>query len=97
MNDLAEAHVLGLEYLTKADSAAMNLGTGQGYSVKEVVAKVEQVTQHKVPIHIGPRRAGDPAELVADPSLAETLLKWRARRSLDEIIRTAWNWAQKTG
>ena len=95
VNDLAEAHVLGLEYLTKADSAAMNLGTGQGYSVKEFVAKVEQVTQHKVPIHIGPRREGDPAELVADPALAERLLKWKARRSLDEIIRTAWNWAQK--
>ena len=95
VNDLAEAHVLGLEYLTKADSVAMNLGTGQGYSVKEVVAKVEQVTEHKVPIHIGPRRAGDPAELVADPSLAERLLQWRARPSLDDIIRTAWNWAQK--
>lgn len=95
VNDLAEAHVLGLEYLTKAESVAMNLGTGQGYSVKEVVAKVEQVTAHKVPTHIGPRRAGDPAELVADPSLAERLLEWRARRSLDEIVRTAWNWARK--
>src|SRR5215470_14925984 len=92
--DLAEAHVLGLEYLTKADSVEMNLGTGQGYSVKEVVTRVEQLTAHKVPTHIGPRRAGDPAELVADPSRAEKLLKWRARRSLDEIISTAWNWAQ---
>lgn len=95
VNDLAEAHALGLEYLNHAESAAMNLGTGQGYSVKEVVAKVEHVTGHTVPTHIGPRRAGDPAELVADPSMAEKLLKWKARRSLEEIVATAWNWAKK--
>jgi UDP-glucose 4-epimerase len=96
VNDLAEAHVLGLEYLAKADSAAMNLGTGKGYSVHEVVATVERITGHKVPTHIGGRRAGDPAELVADPALAEKLLKWKAKRSLEEIISTAWNWAKKT-
>src|SRR5438045_869511 len=77
VNDLAEAHVLGLEYLAKADSAALNLGTGQGYSVQEVVATAERVTGHKVPTHIGARRAGDPAELVADPSRAETMLHWK--------------------
>ena len=95
VNDLAEAHVLGLEYLSNAESAAMNLGTGKGYSVHEVVAIAEKVTGHKVPTHIGPRRAGDPAELVADPSLAEKLLKWKAQRSLEEIIASAWKWAQK--
>ena len=95
VNDLAEAHALGLEYLNHAESAAMNLGTGRGYSVKEVVTKVEHVTGHTVPTHIGPRRAGDPAELVADPSMAEKLLKWKARRSLEEIVATAWNWAKK--
>lgn len=95
VNDLAEAHVLGLEYLNHAESSAMNLGTGRGYSVKEVVAKVEHVTGHTVPTHIGPRRAGDPAELVADPAMAEKLLKWKAKRSLEEIIATAWNWATK--
>jgi UDP-glucose 4-epimerase len=95
VNDLAEAHALGLEYLDKAESAAMNLGTGTGHSVKEVVAAVERVTGHKVPIQIGPRRAGDPPELVADPSLAEKLLKWKAKRSLEDIIDTAWKWAQK--
>jgi UDP-glucose-4-epimerase GalE len=94
VTDLAEAHVLGLEYLSGADSVAMNLGTGTGYSVHEVVAMVEQVTGHKVPTHIGVRRAGDPAELVADPSLAEKLLNWKARRSLQQIVESAWKWAQ---
>ena len=108
VTDLAEAHVLGLEYLSDGSSAAsaskgaknssglaVNLGTGKGYSVHEVVAAVERVTGRKVPTHIGPRRAGDPPELVADPSLAEKLLSWKARRSLEEIIGSAWNWAQK--
>jgi UDP-glucose 4-epimerase len=97
VTDLAEAHVLGLEHLAKADSGAMNLGTGKGYSVNQVVAAVERITGHKVPTHIGPRRPGDPPELVADPSLARKLLKWEAKYSLDDIIRTAWNWAQKSG
>lgn len=95
VNDLAEAHVLGLEYLSKAESGAMNLGTGKGYSVHEVVAAVENVTGHKVPTHIGPRRAGDPAELVADPARAEKLLHWKAKRSLEEIVASAWKWASR--
>jgi len=95
VTDLAEAHVLGLEYLGKADSVAMNLGTGIGYSVKEVVAAVERIAGRKVPTHIADRRPGDPPELVADPSLAQKLLKWKAKRSLDDIISTAWKWAQK--
>jgi UDP-glucose-4-epimerase GalE len=97
VNDLAEAHVLGLEYLSKGESGAMNLGTGKGYSVHEVVATVEKVTGHKVPTHIGPRRAGDPAELVADPSRAEKLLNWKAKRSLEEIVASAWKWASGEG
>jgi len=96
VNDLADAHVLGLEYLAKSDSIAMNLGTGKGHSVKQVVEAVEHVTGHTVPTQIGPRRAGDPAELVADPSLAERTLKWKAQRSLENIIETAWKWAQKS-
>lgn len=95
VNDLAEAHVLGLEYLAKGESDAMNLGTGKGYSVHEVVAAVEKVTGHKVPTHMGPRRAGDPAELVADPSRAEKVLSWKARRSLEEIVASAWKWANR--
>jgi UDP-glucose 4-epimerase len=60
-----------------------------------VVAAVEKVTGHKVPTHIGPRRAGDPAELVADPSRAEKLLHWKAQRSLDDIVASAWKWASR--
>jgi UDP-glucose 4-epimerase len=96
VNDLAEAHVLGLEYLSRGDSVAMNLGTGRGYSVKEVVSAVQNVTGHRVPTRIGPRRPGDPPELVADPSLAEQLLQWKAGRTLEEIISTAWSWQQKS-
>lgn len=96
VNDLAEAHVLGVEYLTKGESVAMNLGTGKGNSVHEVVSAVERVTGHKVPTQITARRPGDPPELVAQPALAEKLLKWKARHSLDEIIETAWKWAQAT-
>jgi UDP-glucose 4-epimerase len=95
VNDLAEAHVLGLDYLAKSHSVAMNLGTGQGYSVKQVVEAIEHVTGYTVPTQIGARRPGDPAELVADPSLAERTLKWKAQRSLDNIIATAWKWAQR--
>jgi UDP-glucose 4-epimerase len=74
----------------------MNLGTGKGHSVREVVDSAERVTGHKVPTRIGSRRAGDPAELVADPSLAERLLEWKARRALDEIIASAWQFARQT-
>jgi UDP-glucose 4-epimerase len=95
VSDLAEAHVLGIEYLAKGESAAMNLGTGKGDSVHEVVSAVERVTGHTVPTQIAPRRPGDPPELVANPSRAEKLLHWKARRSLDDIISTAWAWAQK--
>jgi UDP-glucose 4-epimerase len=62
-------------------------GGGAKYSVKEVVTAVERITGHKVPTHITARRPGDPPELVADPSLAEKLLKWKAKRSLDDIVR----------
>ena len=96
VTDLAEAHVLGLEYLSKGESTAVNLGSGDGYSVKQVVAAVERITGHKVPTHITARRPGDPPELVADPALAEKLLKWNAKRSLDDIISTAWKWAQQS-
>jgi UDP-glucose 4-epimerase len=73
----------------------MNLGTGNGHSVHDVVSAVEKVTGRKVPTHMGPRRAGDPAELVADPSRAEKLLNWKAKRSLEQIIASAWAWARR--
>ena len=96
VNDLAEAHVLGVEYLDHSDSIALNLGTGTGNSVKEVLSAVERITGKKVPARIAPRRPGDPPQLVADPSKAKKLLKWEATRSLDQIVATAWKWAEKT-
>ena len=96
VSDLAEAHVLGLEYLERGESLELNLGTGRGHSVKEVIAAIERVTGRAVPTQRGARRSGDPAELVADPGLAEEVLQWRARRSLDKIVSTAWRWRQKS-
>lgn len=95
VTDLADAHILGLEYLAKGESTAMNLGTGEGHSVHEVVSAIEHVTHRKAPTQITPRRPGDPPELVADPGMAERLLKWKARRSLEDIIATAWKWAER--
>ena len=97
VNDLAEAHVLGLEYLDSGESTALNLGTGNGHSVREVISTIERVTGKKVPADIAPRRPGDPPRLVADPSHAEKLLNWKAKRSLEDIVSTAWKWAQKDG
>ena len=96
VNDLADAHVSALERLAGgADSIAVNLGTGTGYSVKEVLNKIEQVTGRKVPARIAPRRPGDPPALVADSRLAEQVLHWKATRSLDDIVTTAWKWMQR--
>jgi UDP-glucose-4-epimerase GalE len=96
VNDLAEAHVLAFKQLdTITASAQYNLGTGQGASVQEVIATIEEVTGATVPRRIGPRRAGDPPALVADPSRAQTALGWKATRSLRDIVRTAWLWEQK--
>jgi UDP-glucose-4-epimerase GalE len=94
VNDLAEAHVLGLEHLEQGRSAALNLGTGKGHSVREVISTIERITGREVPKRITARRAGDPPELVADPSLAERTLHWKARRSLEEIVATAWKWPE---
>jgi UDP-glucose 4-epimerase len=95
VNDLADAHVLGMEYLEDGASAELNLGTGRGYSVREVISTIERITGRTVPTRMAPRRPGDPAKLVADPSQAEKLLSWKAKYSLDQIVTTAWNWAQR--
>ena len=93
VSDLAEAHVMGLEYLEKGESVALNLGTGKGSSVKEVIAMVEKVSGEKVPSRLSPRRQGDPPELVADPRKVAKVLNWKATRSLEDIVSTAWKWA----
>lgn len=95
VNDLADAHVLALRQIEGGGpSQALNLGTGVGCSVKEVVTMVEEVAGVKVPRRTAPRRPGDPPALVADPSRAQASLQWKARRSLREIVQTAWQWEQ---
>jgi UDP-glucose 4-epimerase len=95
--DLCQAHLLALEYLKLSNSsAAFNLGNGTGFSVAEVIAAVERVTGKKVPIVEGARRAGDPARLVADSTLAKNILGWEPQYAdLDLIIAHAWAWEQK--
>jgi UDP-glucose-4-epimerase GalE len=95
VNDLAEAHVLALRRVANGeDSFAVNLGTGQGYSVLEIIRAVEKATGKTVNRTIAPRRSGDPPALVADPSRAQKLLQWKASYSLDDIVTTAWKWSQ---
>src|ERR1051326_7901810 len=94
VTDLADAHVRAVEYLAAGrENGAMNLGTGQGCSVREVIAGVERISARAVPFRERARRAGDPPELVADPALARARLQWQPRHSdLDTIIRTALAW-----
>ena len=88
--DLAGAHCLAL---AKDFTGAVNLGTGDGYSVRQVVDMARRVTGHPIPIAQRPRRPGDPARLVAEAVKAERMLGWRPEHSqLEEIIRTAWAW-----
>lgn len=93
VDDLAEAHLLALERLEPGKGLHYNLGIGRGYSVREVVRAVEEVTGKKVAIKEGPRRAGDPAELVASSAKIQRELGWRPRYTdLKPIVETAWNW-----
>jgi len=94
VSDLCEAHLAALRHLvTGGASAAFNLGTGRGRSVREVIDAVKRVTGRDVPVLEAPPRAGDPAELVAKVERAEKVLGWRARRTeLDTVVRDAWAW-----
>ncbi len=96
VTDLARAHVKALEYLQQGgESDVFNLGTGRGYSVREMIESAERVSGHSINAHEAPRRAGDPPRLIADPSKAERVLGWRAEYDLESIMRSAWNWQQK--
>lgn len=91
--DLAEAHVRALDHLLDGGpSLELNLGTGRGTSVLELIAAVSRVSGRRIEIEVGPRRAGDAALLVARPDRAEAALGWRARHGLDEIVASAWAW-----
>ena len=97
VTDLAAAHVLALQLLLQGHrGGAFNLGTGTGFSVREILSAIEAETGRDVPHLVKPRRAGDPTYLVADPTAAREILKFRTAHSdLATIIRTAWAWHRK--
>jgi UDP-arabinose 4-epimerase len=97
VTDLASAHVLALMKLQAGSgNLFLNLGTGQGYSVREIIAKVEEVSGNTVDARMAPRRAGDPAELVAATGLAAEVLGWKPEySSLGTIVESALNWHRK--
>lgn len=95
VDDLARAHVMALETQATSEDKLwiFNVGTGHGYSVKEVVAMARKVTGHPIPTEGSPRREGDPVELVADASKIQAKLGWKAERSdLETIVADAWQW-----
>jgi UDP-glucose 4-epimerase len=96
VSDLADAHLLALAALESHSRLIFNLGNGQGFSVREVIESARRVTGHPIPAEVQPRRAGDPAVLVASSGKAIRELGWKPRYTqLDDIVRTAWIWHQK--
>lgn len=93
VDDLGSAHLKALELLEPGKGMKLNLGTGKGTSVRELIDACRKVTQREIPEIIGPRRAGDPPELVADSTLAKQTLGWEPTYTdIESIIETAWNW-----
>lgn len=91
--DLAEGHVAALRYLDdQKQSLTVNLGTGHGYSVVEVAQAYERASGKSIPLVYAPRRAGDVAACYADPTLAQTLMGWKAQRGLDDMCADSWRW-----
>jgi UDP-glucose 4-epimerase len=97
VDDLARAHILALDHLISGgESRQFNVGTGTGHSVMEMLRAVEEVTGHKVPYVIGPRRDGDPPRLVASPERLKSAFGWEPRYpSLHTIVEHAWKFASK--
>ena len=97
--DLVDAHILGLEYLKRGGAnQTFNLGTGEGFSVNEIINKVQDVTKTEIRKNNAPRRPGDCARLVSGSELAQKVLGWQRERStLDTIISDAWHWQEKGG
>lgn len=97
--DLIDAHIAGLERLLAVDlNALYNLGTGHGFSVREVIEKARRVTNRPVPVQEGPRRPGDAVRLVAGGDLAQRELRWAPRRStMEQMITDAWAWHRGPG
>lgn len=99
VSDLADAHVLALRILLQGgDSEAINVGTGRGWSVLELVEVARKITHRDIPILFGPRRPGDPPALVSDPRRARERLAWSPRYpDIAEHISHAWAWRQSGG
>lgn len=98
IRDLADAHVLALKTNTVGTHRIYNLGSGDGYSVKEVIEMCRKVTGHEIPAEIAPRRAGDPATLVASSEKIKAELGWNPTRTdLETIVTDAWNFTKKLG
>jgi UDP-glucose-4-epimerase GalE len=96
VTDLGSAHTLALEYLADGGpSISLNLGTGRGTSIKELITAFRRLTGLDIPHEFGPPRAGDPPLLYAQPTQAEKTLGWTAQRDIDEILVSAWKWQQK--
>lgn len=97
VSDIAQAHLCALDHLRAGgDDLAVNLGTGHGASVREVITVCERVTQRRLRVRQRARRPGDPAQLYADSALARSVLGWQpAHGSLDEIVHSAWQWLQR--
>ncbi len=93
VSDLADAHILALQALEHESRILVNLGNGNGFSVKEVVESARRVTGHPIPVEVKPRRPGDPAQLVASSDRARRQLGWQPKYpDLDDIISSAWKW-----
>lgn len=95
VDDLADAHISAVRYLLNGnESTVINLGTGTGNSVLEVIRKTESITGKEVPFTVGPRREGDPAVLVADNQKAHAILGWKPQYGIETVIESAWKWHQ---
>ena len=95
VEDLATAHLAALQKLQPNSVLQMNLGTGVGHSVQQVIEACRKITGHAIPAVIGPRREGDPACLIADSSKAQRELNWKPKYvSIESIVETAWKWHQ---
>ena len=94
VTDLAQAHILAVKYLADGnESNIFNLGNGVGFTVNEVIETARKVTGHPIPAKVSPRRAGDPAKLIASSEKAKTVLGWKPEHAdLEEIIASAWKW-----